>query len=291
MGIYSRFEIIRQLGFTDYEAKCYLALFLKDSLTVSEIANLAEIPRPNAYEALERLLGKGLCISLPGKTKMYSAADPSFLRERLLENLSNSMKSIDDLTNELGLLYKKSQSNGNPLKYLEILKNHEQIHRKHISLCERAKSDILGFLKPPFTHSTEKLKKEQFQAIFKAVKRGVKLRTVQELPMDEAEKYKMFKEIRKRYDPAYEELRLIDKLPMKLTVYDRKTTIIILEYPILSKFSLTGIVIDHPAFAEAQSKMFEAYWNDATDYYIIDNHKYFLSNDGLKTERRKRKTN
>jgi HTH-type transcriptional regulator, sugar sensing transcriptional regulator len=77
-------EKIKQLGLTEYEARCYLALLERESMTVSEVAKLAEIPRSNAYEAMERLLAKGMCVSIPGVTRSYSASDPEILREKTL---------------------------------------------------------------------------------------------------------------------------------------------------------------------------------------------------------------
>ncbi len=59
----------RDVGLTAYEAKTYLPLLEKDTLTVAEVARIAKIPRTNAYEALEKLTAKGLCKEKPGQLK------------------------------------------------------------------------------------------------------------------------------------------------------------------------------------------------------------------------------
>jgi len=75
---------LREVGLTSYEAKSYLSLLERDTLTVSEVSKLAGIPRPNAYEALEKLMSKGMCISKPGDVKKYTASDPLLLQEKFL---------------------------------------------------------------------------------------------------------------------------------------------------------------------------------------------------------------
>jgi len=73
---------LKNLGFTSYEAKIYLTFLERDTLSVPEISRLAQVPRPSAYEALDKLMSKGMCISKPGHTKKYSASDPTVLQER-----------------------------------------------------------------------------------------------------------------------------------------------------------------------------------------------------------------
>lgn len=75
---------LKDIGLTSYEARSYLSLLERDTLTVSEVSKLAGIPRPNAYEALEKLMSKGMCISKPGDVKKYTASDPLLLQEKFL---------------------------------------------------------------------------------------------------------------------------------------------------------------------------------------------------------------
>jgi HTH-type transcriptional regulator, sugar sensing transcriptional regulator len=107
-------EKIKQLGFTDYEARCYLALLERGSMTVSEVAKLAEIPRSNAYEAMERLLAKGMCVSIPGKTRCYSASNPEILREKSLSQLKAAKEAEIES-------FEKRQKELMDLKMAEIL--------------------------------------------------------------------------------------------------------------------------------------------------------------------------
>jgi len=277
---------IKKLGFTEYEAKCYLALFEKESLTVSEVASLAEIPRPNAYETMERLLAKGLSASLPGATKKYSAADPQSLREKLLESLGESMKSIDYLVNELDSLYKESRSLDSPLDYIEIIKDPFQIHRKFMQLCAQATKEIVMFTKPPYASGTTRQKEEQDDSQFEALKKGVKIKSIYEIPPDGPERVP-FVDLIPESARHGEEARVIDELPIKLAVFDERIVLYVMEDPLMGKLSITTIVAENTALAKSFKILFDTIWERARDYYFIGDRKISLSN--MKEKKRAKK--
>lgn len=53
--------ILEGLGLSPNEAKIYETLVLRGESSVSDIAVAAKIHRRNAYDAIERLIDKGLC--------------------------------------------------------------------------------------------------------------------------------------------------------------------------------------------------------------------------------------
>jgi len=308
MGNLSLLDRIRQLGFSEYEAKCYLALFERASLTVSEVSKLAGIPRPNAYEAMEKLSAKGLSASIPGKIKRYTASDPWILREKSLESLSTSMESeleglerrrkeildmkikemidrkkaiqenIDGVTSELELLYKGSRLNGSPLNYMEILKDPLQIHRRFLDLCLKAEKEILGFVKPPFTYRTES-EKEAFSLKMKigkthynVLKKGIVERSIWEIGSVKNEVLPYFKKMKPRVIPGMN--RVTDTLPIKMVVFDRKLVLYQLDDPVEGKPSITSLVTEHPSLANAFAELFEYHWAKATpmEDYLAAEH-------------------
>ena len=304
----SLLERIKQLGFSEYEARCYLAVFERQSLTVSEVSKLAGIPRSNAYEAMERLLSKGLVVSIPGKMKRYSASDPWILREKSLESVSTSMESelealerrrkeildmkiremidrkkaiqenIDGVTSELELLYKGSRLNGSPLNYMEILKDPLQIRRKFLDLCSQAKKEILGFVKAPFTYRTapEKkilaLRKEVGSVHDYAIKRGIIERSIWEIGSVKDEVIPYYKKLHARIIPGTN--RVTEKLPIKMVVFDRKLVLYQLDDPVEGKPSITSLVTEHPSLANAFIELFEYHWEKAVpmEDYLAAEH-------------------
>jgi HTH-type transcriptional regulator, sugar sensing transcriptional regulator len=325
MKSHSLVDRIKQMGFSEYEAKCYLALFERGSLTVGEVIKIAKIPKPNAYQAMERLLAKGVSVAVPGKTKRYAASDPSILKEKVLAALSVTVESelekfekkqkeisdmkmkeilklerkrktaldaqirgirekektlqenIDVVTSKLNVYYKNNRSNGNPLEYIEILKNSDQISRKLTQFFSEAKHEVVGFTKPPFFYTTEKQRKGQLEAQSDARKRGVITKSIHEMPTDKMEWETFLKEFRDYVVPnKNDENRVIESLPMKMIIFDGCIVVFSLDDQIQNEPSVTSLVVEHHALAKSLKELFESYWKKAKDYYILDGKKYCL---------------
>jgi HTH-type transcriptional regulator, sugar sensing transcriptional regulator len=276
---------IKLMGFSDYEAKCYLALFERESLTVSDVANLAKIPRPNAYEALEKLYSKGLIVSLPGKFKKFSVADPVFLKEKQLEYLHKSTKTIEEniegAVSELATLFAGSRSDNRPLEFVEILKDRYQIHRKFMKVCSEAKKEILNFAKPPFAYTSQKERDEQIKTLVGSLKRGVILKTICEIPTNEKDKLSYYKTVNGEWYGENDKARVLDKLPIKLVVVDEKIAFFVMEDRLLDNQSITTIVVENQSLAISFKILFESLWDKAQDYLIINNRKYYLPGSGV----------
>jgi|WetSurMetagenome_2_1015567.scaffolds.fasta_scaffold17078_2 HTH-type transcriptional regulator, sugar sensing transcriptional regulator len=298
------FDQIRKLGFSEYETKCYLALFERESLAVSEVSSLAGIPRSNAYDALEKLLAKGLIVSIPGKMKKYAASDPWILKEKSLETLITStetelenlerrrreilemkikeildrkkaiQENIDGVVKELDLLYKGNRSNDSPLHYVEILKDPLQVQRKATQLCSCIEKEMLAFKKPPFYFTSKEQEQEQIDAQIAALDRGVTIRSIQEIPRDEADRIGFFEWLRIAVHPEKHKLRLIDELPIKMAVFDEKIAMYSMEDPVLGKSSITTILTENSALAKSFKLLFESLWVTARDYFVFEGHKY-----------------
>ena len=88
------------IGLSRTEARVYLALLRLGSGTGSEIAEKADIYRRNAYDALNKLIEKGLANSVIKEKTYYSVASPEKLRDVLREKeaaLEESMPKLQDL--------------------------------------------------------------------------------------------------------------------------------------------------------------------------------------------------
>ncbi len=302
------FEKIKALGFSEYEAKCYLALLERKTLSVSEVARLAGIPKPNAYESLEKLLAKGLNVSIPGKMKKYAASDPRFLKEKSLESLDNSIEAelkgleekrkeilhrkitiqrdIESVTNELDSIFKESQYEGAPLDYIEILREPLQVRHKIVQLCNNAEKEILVFTKPPYSFKTREQQEEQKNPQLDALKRGVKAKTIYELPPDEESQIKLLDAAGDMIQLG-EEARVIDELPIKLAIFDEKIALFALVDPIVGKPSVTSLVAEHFALAKSLKLLFESFWEKSRDYHIVNGRKLPLSASGIRKRRNK----
>ena len=67
---------LRQLGFTDYEARIYIQLLKASPATAYEVAKAAGVPRANTYAALEALAQRGAVLPVNEEPLRYVAAPP-----------------------------------------------------------------------------------------------------------------------------------------------------------------------------------------------------------------------
>lgn len=86
---------MQRLGFTEYEAKAYLALLqLQGPSTAYEISKGAAIPRANAYSVLETLSAKRAVQPVSQSPLRYVALDPDVLLGRILEETSAQCEQL-----------------------------------------------------------------------------------------------------------------------------------------------------------------------------------------------------
>ena len=259
---------LRKFGLTELEAKGYLALIERRTMSASEIAKISDLNRTTTYDVLNNLMDKGLCSLIPGKVKKYRALDLDFLADQIIEEKSMEFKKLNNQVNnireEIKLKLKKLQdqslSDVNPLEYVEVLRNPGLIHRKFMELCARTHKSVLSFTKPPFSHGSEAQRKEQHEMQKEIRSRGIKSRIIHEITFEAA--LEKFKDSEPQPNV---EARIIDKLPMKLFIFDDRISYFTLEDPIPDRASLTMFMIDHPALVESLKVTFESYWDKATD--------------------------
>jgi len=99
-------KFLEQIGLTASEARIYLTLLEKGSIRAGEISRHTGIHRRSVYDAIERLIEKGLVSYIKTNNRhYYEAADP----ERLLELLKEKEDGIKQIMPELQLLRKFSE--------------------------------------------------------------------------------------------------------------------------------------------------------------------------------------
>lgn len=79
-------ELYESLGLSPNEWKIYESLVEHGESSISQVAINAQIHRRNAYDAINRLIDKGLCFLIVSqKENRYNAVDPDKLKELLSE--------------------------------------------------------------------------------------------------------------------------------------------------------------------------------------------------------------
>jgi sugar-specific transcriptional regulator TrmB len=86
---------LMELGFTEYEARVYLALLMQSPATGYQISKAAGVPRSMVYEALGRLDGRGAVLSTQSaRSTLYRPLPPEVLLERYEREHSQLIRSL-----------------------------------------------------------------------------------------------------------------------------------------------------------------------------------------------------
>ena len=100
---------LMQIGFTEYEAKVYLAMLNAYPATGYQLSKESGVPRSMVYEALKRLHAKGAALeAVEGRSILYRPLPPQALLAKHAEDLS---RLIGDLRTELDALYESKLDN------------------------------------------------------------------------------------------------------------------------------------------------------------------------------------
>ncbi|NGM89091.1 TrmB family transcriptional regulator [Parapusillimonas sp. SGNA-6] len=98
---------LQSVGFSDYEAKTYIALLLTPNATAYEISKEAGIPKANCYSVLEALRKNGAVQAVSENPVKYVAVDPNRYFNQMVERtqlrcdeLKESLKTLGHLPQE-----------------------------------------------------------------------------------------------------------------------------------------------------------------------------------------------
>lgn len=79
-------EKLEELGFTPYEAAIYLCLLENGQLSAYSVAEKIGLYRQACYDALNRMMERGVVTSLQeGRKQLFRAASPTVLQEKIRE--------------------------------------------------------------------------------------------------------------------------------------------------------------------------------------------------------------
>lgn len=98
-------DILISCGFTEKEARIYLAALSLGIAPIATLATKAGLKRPTTYLTVEGLLNKGLLIAVPrGKKIHYKPESP----QHIIETIAIQQSHIDAIMPELTMRYQKN---------------------------------------------------------------------------------------------------------------------------------------------------------------------------------------
>src|SRR5215472_18897392 len=98
MKLDSLIETLQQLGFTQYEAQCYVGLLRQHPLNGSQLSMVCGVPRSMVYQTLGRLEEKAAIVRLsgePGEPQQYEPVAPKLVIAHLSARFQATCEQVE----------------------------------------------------------------------------------------------------------------------------------------------------------------------------------------------------
>lgn len=94
-------EPLLSLGFSQYEARCYVGLLGPGSQTGYAVAKTTGVPQPKVYEALRKLVTRGAARQLTGEPVLFVATPPDQLLDGLQDAFHDRLERARTVSTQL----------------------------------------------------------------------------------------------------------------------------------------------------------------------------------------------
>lgn len=145
-------KILEGLGFTQNEAKIYLVLFFSGApLNASEISNYSNVPRPNVYETINKLIEKGFVLKeASSRGGRYVAIIPHEMLDMLRTKYEQRLKLIDETILQFKKTLSRSlnESKLSAMSTIEFINDEEKITKIVREVLESAQSKVITIITP-----------------------------------------------------------------------------------------------------------------------------------------------
>jgi HTH-type transcriptional regulator, sugar sensing transcriptional regulator len=163
---------LEEFGLSQYEARAYLTMIGKGSLSASEIAYYSHLPRTKIYLTLKKLEKKGLSVISQQKPLICSAINPT---EAFEENVIIQEKRLMDMKKVIDKL-QKINDKSNYLKGLEekryFILDPKSTSQKLSTLIENSRTSIVAIIDVWGLRLISQCK----SLLIKAITKGVKIK-------------------------------------------------------------------------------------------------------------------
>ena len=153
---------LEELGLTEYEARCFVALTRLSKGTAKEISQVADIPRSRVYDTIERLDRKGLVSVQQTEPREYKAVPVEMACRRIREDYDSRINAAE---NALGQLEEPDSPDD---EGMWAITQKEHVTERVVTFLEEAE-DTIHYLVP----ATEVVNREILAALESAADRGV----------------------------------------------------------------------------------------------------------------------
>lgn len=269
-GLVREFE---QLGLSLYESSVLLALLRLGSATSLQLAQVSSVPRTSTYQVLQELMARRLAIRVsapgpavwasPGRDEVLARLDAA-QEDRLRQHRERAARVREMLAESL------PEGPSVAMPYVHVMHSAAQVRVTYDTMLADASQEFVVFNRPPYSPAANpvRLKRREIEArdevnetVLDALGRGVVIRALYQAAQWDDPQAKPFRESMAAYHRAGVKGRLVEELPIKLAVADRRVALLTMTDPSLPEIGFpTTLLIDHPGCAAVQAEAFDRVW-------------------------------
>ena len=257
-------RLLEEFRLTARESKVLVALIQLGNASVSQLSRFAGIERANMYRVLEALGQRRLAIQSTAPDRTWSTPGRDEVVEILLAEEDARHRSVraeaERARQILAALAPEAPQAALP--YIQLVSQASEVGRLYDRLLDEAESEILVCNKAPYGGSTMKLR----PSVINALMRGIAARALYESYELDAAGAEALRQTRLVYHEVGVEGRVVERLPIRLAVFDRRRVLLAMNDPVLPDRFPTNLFVDHRDFAEFAVQSFEQLWSSARRY-------------------------
>jgi sugar-specific transcriptional regulator TrmB len=256
-------QYLAEFGFSRNEARMYLAAFGRGPLRVAELAELADVNRPKAYDALRQLVDKGLFEPEgagpdQGQVARFRAVDPMLVVQRLRhQSALEQADRVQDtalLVADLFARYYEAPQGEDPFEYVELIRNSDAAWARRDAITAGAEKEVVQARRMTPGGTRPRAGDEV------GVREGVNYRALYETGFLE---FPQFVARLAEREQRGEQIRFIDAVPIGMCAVDRRKCLLALNPTGLVSGQGSWVVLEQPALTDLLTAAFDLLWDQA----------------------------
>ena len=254
-------QYLAEFGLNRNEARMYLAALGRPPLRVAELAELADVNRPKAYDALRQLVDKGLFTETgqePGQVARFEAAEPKLVVQRLRHQSAleqaDRVQDTSLLVADLFARYYEAPQGEDPFEYVELIRNSDAAWARRDAITAGAEKEVIQARRMTPSGTRPRAGDEV------GAREGVTYRVIYE------SEFLTFPQFRARLaerERRGEQIRFVPQVPVGMTAVDRRKCLLSLNSTGLVSGQGSWVVLEQPALADLLTDAFDLLWDVA----------------------------
>jgi sugar-specific transcriptional regulator TrmB len=256
-------QYLGEFGFGRNEARMYLAALGRSPLRVAELAELSDVSRPKAYDAIYQLVQKGLFTEVSGQESghgaRFQAVEPGLVVQRLRhQSALEQADRVHDtalLVADLFARYYDAPQGDDPFEYVELIRNSDAAWARRDAITAGAEKEVVQARRMSAPGTRPRAGDEV------GVRDGVSYRALYETG------FLVFPQFTARLpdrERRGEQIRFVDRVPIGMTAVDRRKCLLALNSTGLTSGQGSWVVLEQPALAHLLTDAFDLLWEQAT---------------------------